>query len=185
MTPTTTQTAPQRFPDRPLNEATERWWIAKVKPRQEKLLAADFFRTGIEYYLPLYAKNTPRPGTTLKRIFQVPLFPGYIAFAQNQPHDIYRSGRVVNLLEIKHQKRFIHELNQIYFALQGNAPLEPAGDTISEGSMVKIIHGPFTGLEGIVSKDASSLYLILTVECLGRATLKIDRTWIKEIEEEL
>ena len=180
---TTNTPAPQRFPERPLNEATERWWIAKVKPRQEKLCAADFFKTGIEYYLPLYLKNTPRPGTTHRRLFQVPLFPGYISFAQNQPHDIYRSGRVVNLIEIKHQQRFIHELNQVYFALQGNAPLEPVtSSAFSSGTPVKVIHGPFSGIEGIVVKDSAQLHLIMKVECLGIATLKIDRSWITEIE---
>ena len=179
-----TAPAPERFPDRPLDEADERWWVAKVKPRQEKLLAADFFRAGIEYYLPLYLKNTPRPGTSHPRLFHVPLFPGYIAFAQNQPHDIYRSGRVVNLIEIRHQKRFIHELNQVYFALQGKAPLEPVTEQFTEGTPVKIIHGPFAGIEGIVAHSASSMHLLLSVECLGRAILKIERSWIREIEEE-
>lgn len=63
--------APERFPDRPLNEAEEHWWVAKVKPRQEKLLAADFFQEGIEYYLPLYVKTLPVP---------VPATPVYFMF---------------------------------------------------------------------------------------------------------
>jgi hypothetical protein len=176
--------APARFPDRPLDQATERWWVAKVKPRQEKQLAADFFKDGIEYYLPLYIKNTPRPGTTHRRLFQVPLFAGYISFAQNQPHNIYRSGRVVNLIEIRHQQRFIRELNQIYFALQGNAPLEPVTDTFQEGTRVRIIHGPFTGVEGLVSRDPASTKLMLSVECLGSAALTIERSWIIPVEEE-
>ncbi len=175
--------APPRFPDRPLDQAQERWWVAKVKPRQEKQLAADFYKDGIEYYLPLYVKNTPRPGTKHNRIFHVPLFSGYISFAQNQPHDIYKSGRVVNLIEIRHQQRFIRELNQIYYAQKGNAPLEPVGDTFAEGTPVKIIHGPFAGICGIVSKDPLSTRLILSVECLGNAALQIERSWIKQIEE--
>jgi hypothetical protein len=175
--------APERFPDRPLNEAEERWWVAKVKPRQEKLLAADFFQEGIEYYLPLYVKNTPRPGTSHPRLFHVPLFPGYIAFAQNQPHAIYRSGRVVNLIEIRHQQRFIRELNQVYIALNAKAPLEPVTEQFPEGSTVTIIHGPFAGIEGVVVKSASSLQLMLSVECLGRAVLKIERAWIRGAEE--
>jgi transcription antitermination factor NusG len=174
---------PQRFPDRPLDLAMERWWVAKVKPRQEKQLAADFYNDGIEYYLPLYVKNTPRPGTKHRRIFNIPLFAGYISFAQNNPHDIYTSGRVVNLIEIRHQQRFVRELNQIYYAQQGKAPLEPVGDTFAEGTPVKIIHGPFTGICGIVSKDPSSKLLILSVECLGNAALQIERSWIKQIEE--
>ncbi|MBN1575274.1 MAG: hypothetical protein JW913_01885 [Chitinispirillaceae bacterium] len=173
---------PTRYPDRPLDQATERWWVAKVKPRQEKQLAADFLKEGIEYYLPLYEKNTPRPGTKHRRIFHVPLFPGYISFAQNQPHDIYRTGRVVNIIEILHQKRFVKELSQIYYALQGNAPLQPITDTFAEGTLVKIIHGPFAGIVGIVDKDPASTRLILSVECLGNAALTIERSWIREIE---
>ena len=184
MSKASTTTTPARYPDQPLNQATERWWVAKVKPRQEKLLAADFLDEGIEYFLPLYAKNTPRPGTTHHRIFNVPLFPGYISFAQNQPHNIYRSGRVVNLIEIRHQRRFIHELNQIYFALLGNAPIEPVFDTFREGALVKITHGPFTGIEGIVSKDPASNRLILSVECLGNAALTIERSWITPVMQD-
>ena len=174
---------PPRFPDRPLDQATERWWVAKVKPRQEKQLAVDFFKEGIEYYLPLYRKNTPRPGTKHRRIFHVPLFPGYISFAQNQPHNIYSSGRVVNIIEIRHQQRFVRELNQIYFALQGNAPLEPMGDAFTEGTPVKVIYGPLAGIEGIVCKDTASTRLILSVECLGSAALTIERSWVREIDE--
>jgi transcription antitermination factor NusG len=132
--------------------------------------------------LPLYARNTPRPGTKHKRIFHVPLFPGYICFAQNQPHNIYRSGRIVNLIEIKHQRRFIRELNQIYFALQGNAPIEPVNDAFPEGTLVKIIHGPLTGIQGVVSKDPASNRLILSVEGLGNASLTIERSWLVEVE---
>lgn len=174
-------TFPVRYPERPLDQAEERWWIAKVKPRQEKQLAVDLYRERIEYYLPLYAKNTPRPGTTHPRIFHVPLFPGYVAFAQNQPHNIFLTGRVVNLIEIRHQQRFIREMNQVYFALQGNAPLKPATGNIGKGSFVKVLHGPFAGICGMVSRDSSSTRLILSVECLGNAELTIDRGWIEEI----
>ncbi len=178
--------APARFPERPIHQASERWWIAKVKPRQEKQLAEDFFKDGIEYYLPLFVKNTPRPGTKHPRLFRVPLFPGYISFAQEKPHQIFTSGRVVNLIEIRHQKRFMRELDQIYLALQGEAPLTPiCGEVALEtGTPVKIIHGPFSGIEGIVEKSSSSSRLILSVECLGMAALTIERSWIQEVEEQ-
>jgi hypothetical protein len=64
---------PSRFPDVPIEQAKERWWIAKVKPRQEKQLAFDFLEFGIEYYLPLYEKLTIRPGTNKKRYFSISL----------------------------------------------------------------------------------------------------------------
>ena len=33
---------PARFPKRTIREATDPWWIVKVKSRQEKALANDF-----------------------------------------------------------------------------------------------------------------------------------------------
>lgn len=173
---------PSRFPDRPLDAANEKWWVAKVKPRQEKLLAEDFLHYHIEYYLPLYVRNTPRKGSKSPRLFHIPLFPGYIAFSQDKPNNIFSSGRVVNLIEIKNQKRFIRQLNQIYFLLQGNAPVEPAGETYDEGTEVEIIKGPFVGTRGILSKNTAA-GIILNVDCLGVATLKIDIAWVKQVGE--
>lgn len=90
---------------------------------------------------------------------------------------------MVNLIEIRHQQRFIRELNQVYIALNAKAPLEPVTEQFPEGSTVTIIHGPFAGIEGVVVKSASSLQLMLSVECLGRAVLKIERAWIRGAEE--
>lgn len=182
-----TATAPSRFPERPIHAATEKWWIAKVKPRQEKLLAQDFFENGIEYYLPLYIKNTPRTGSKSPRLFQIPLFAGYISFAQEKPHDIYTSGRVVSIIEVRHQKRFITEMNQIYCLLQGNAPLSPIIEEQQHsppGTPVLITHGPFTGTRGIIHQNSTESEIILSVECLGNASLKIDPAWIKEDKSE-
>jgi transcription antitermination factor NusG len=170
---------PSRYPDRPISEATARWWIAKVKPRQEKQLAAHFLKENIEYYLPLYRKNSPRPGTKTSRIFHTPLFPGYICFAQDIPHSVYNSGRVVNLIEVRSQKRFIAELEQIYRALQGNFHLEPVTDFFQPGTPVEIIHGPLRGIRGTVVSDKSRSRLILTVDGLGRAELQVDKSNIK------
>lgn len=182
----TATSPPMRFPDRPIDAAEHRWWIAKVKPRQEKQLALDFFNEEIEYFLPLYTKNTPRTGTGSRRLFQIPLFPGYICFAQETPHRIYLSGRVVNLIEIRHQKRFIRELNQIYFVCKGSFPLEPHGEAnhLLPGTPVAITVGPLKGLTGTVIKGSGASRLILSVTGLGNAAVQIDNSWLQVLEPE-
>jgi hypothetical protein len=173
---------PPRYPDRPLDQAAEKWWVAKVKPRQEKQLAQDFYKEDIEYYLPLSIKNTPRTGSKTPRLFHVPLFPGYISFAQEKPHNIFSTGRVVTIIEVIHQQRFIRELNQIYNLLKGNAPLEPVAGNLTDGTPMQIIQGPFAGAKGIIYKSLTPSTIILSVDCLGNAALKIDRSWLKEID---
>jgi transcription antitermination factor NusG len=177
-------TPPSRYPERPIVQAEAKWWIAKVKPRQEKQLAFDFMNFGIEYYLPLYNKVTFRPGTNKKRTFIVPLFPGYICFTQDVPKDIYRTGRVVNLIEVRNQKRFINELSQIYMALEKGFTLEPVDFPFDIESKVEIISGTLKGVRGIVAKIKSNRRLILSVECLGQAAVQVDMGQVKVIDDE-
>lgn len=166
---------PSRFPDRPIEQAATRWWIAKVKPRQEKALAFDFIGTGIEYYLPLYKRVYTRPGQlTRKRVFLLPLFPGYIAFSQDTPHDIFKTGRVVSILEIRNQQRFIIELSQIYQTLELGFSMIPLEGGIQLGSEVEIAAGPLLGVRGNVTEIRQERLLVLSVEGMGRALVKVD-----------
>jgi transcription antitermination factor NusG len=175
-------TPPVRFPDRPLSDASERWWIAKVKPRQEKLLAEDLLEKNIEYFLPLVVKNTPRPGTKHPRLFNVPLFPGYLCFAQDTPKNIFSTGRVVNLMEVRNQSRFIRECDQVLRVIQGQIPIDTL-DEFVEGMPVVIEYGPLKGLQGIVAEIRGNSRLVLSVEGLGRACVTIENSWVKTIEE--
>jgi transcription antitermination factor NusG len=170
-----------RYPDRPLSEAPERWWIAKVKPRQEKLLAVDLRERHVEYFLPLIIKNTPRPGAKSARLFTVPLFPGYICFAQNTPKDIFSTGRVVNLMDVRNQGRFIRECDQILRVINGQVPIAPLEEYVA-GMPVAVEFGPLKGLEGIIAEVRGNSRLVLSVEGLGRACVTIDNNWVRRIE---
>ena len=172
---------PYPFPDAPIEQARERWWIAKVKPRQEKQLAFDFLESGIEYYLPLYRKLTVRPGTNKKRCFLVPLFPGYICFAQNVPQDIFRTGRVVNLIEIKNQSRFIKEISAVYMALEHGLAVEPVSQPVVMQSQVEVISGILKGIRGVVASLKNQLSLILEVNGLGAAAVHIDISQVRVV----
>ncbi|MDO5577630.1 MAG: hypothetical protein Q4F84_11195, partial [Fibrobacter sp.] len=114
----TAKTPPARFPDRQIDQAQGRWWLVKTKSRQEKQLAFDFLDMGIEYYLPMYTKTCSvlsKPGCKCKkRSYTLPLFSGYMAFAQDSPHSIYKTGRAAQIIEVKNQQRFVKELSLIY-----------------------------------------------------------------------
>ncbi len=172
---------PSRFPNEPIEQAKERWWIAKVKPRQEKQLAFDFLENGVEYYLPLYPKLAIRPGTNKKRYFSVPLFPGYISFAQNVPEDIFRTGRVVNLIEIKNQIRFIKEISAVYMAFECGLTVEPVTQPVEVQSKVEVVSGVLKGIQGVVSSIKSQVSLILEVDGLGSAAVHVNATQIRLI----
>lgn len=176
---------PSRFPDREIDKAAERWWIAKTKSRQEKQLAFDLFEKGIEYYLPLYKRTYIRPARPgckgKKRYFELPLFPGYVAFAQDSPHDIYKTGRVVQLIEVKNQPRFIRELSLIYHSFNSGHVVLPVTHSIEPEMDVEILGGVLRGVRGKVLKIRNSRFLVLSVEGMGKAIVKVDAGLVKPV----
>jgi len=173
---------PARFPgDRPLDKADGKWWIAKVKPRQEKLLAFDLIEANIEYYLPMYTKVTLRRGSKKRRTSILPLFPGYICFAQDVPQNIYSTGRVVRLIQVKIQDRFIRELIQIERALLNGYALTPVNEKFTIEEEVEVAVGSLQGIRGTIASIRSDRKLLLTVEGLGKATLEIEMYMVKKV----
>ncbi|MBD3392791.1 MAG: hypothetical protein GF418_11870 [Chitinivibrionales bacterium] len=177
---------PARYPARRIHEAEAPWWIAKVKPRQEKALAFDLMRLETEYYLPMYTKVTRRRDNNKPRKSVLPLFPGYLSFCASAGthRQVYATGRIVNLVEVRHQKHFMDELEQIYFTLDLGMPLEPLTDigNLSPGMLVQVQSGPLHGIRGTISRIQGTHKLILSVEGLGRAALTVDASVVKPVE---
>lgn len=176
---------PARFPDRAISEAQFPWYVAHVKPRQEKATADDFRRLAVEYYLPLATKVTRRRDNNKPRKSVLPLFPGYICFAaaKEMHYRLYATGRLATIIEIKHQKRFMAELGQIYSLLEKGVPLEPCDFQFTEGTVVCIQSGPLRGIKGVVTSIKHADRLILSVEGLGQAIMTIGATMVKPVEE--
>jgi transcription antitermination factor NusG len=176
---------PARFPARPIGKAEGPWWIAKVKPRQEKALAFDLVRNHIEYYLPMVVHVTRRRDNNKPRKSVLPLFPGYISFCGTEavPRDIYRTGRVVSIITIKYQERFIREIGQIYQAIETGAVLDPLSVSYSPGTTVVVSAGPLRGLTGVIARVQDSDRLVLSVAGLGQASMVIDAAMVKPVDD--
>jgi transcription antitermination factor NusG len=174
---------PARFPERPIDQAEAPWWVAKIKPRQEKAVAADFINKNIEYYLPLVTKITRRKDNNKPRKSILPLFAGYISLTTKKEtlRDVWATGRIVSILEIKHQKHFMEELMQIYNILEKGIMLEPCLESFPEGTPVSVQSGPLRGIKGVVSKVYNQSKLILSVEGLGQAVVTVDAALVKPL----
>lgn len=177
-------TPPSRHPARAITDAASRWWVAKLKPRQEKAFAADLLRNDIEYYLPMVTHVTRRRDNNKPRKSILPLFPGYISFAQDVPNNIFTGGRVAGIIEVHDQQRFVHELSQIYSALESGAVLEPLLDHFDPGMRVRVRSGALRGLEGTVARVRGENRLVLEVEPFGRAMVTVDSSLVEPISEQ-
>lgn len=151
------------------------WWIAKVKPRQEKVFAFDLLEQGIDYYLPFYEKKTKRNDGKIRKS-QLVLFPSYVPFIIENPFNLLRKDRVVTFLPIGIQQKFKKNLQFILLANQTSTLIEPVTDyeKYEEGNTVEIIDGCLTGATGkIVMYAIDKGTVILSIAYLGFAKVEI------------
>jgi transcriptional antiterminator RfaH len=176
---------PARFPQRPIAEAKAPWFVAHVKPRQEKAMADDCLRLGVEYYLPLFTRVTRRKDNNKPRKSILPLFPGYLSFAGTKEtvRALYATGRVANVIEIKQQKKFIGELGQVYNLLEKGMPLEPCCIPYRSGDEVVIASGPLRGIRGVIMSVNNRNRLLISVEALGRAMATVDAATVLPVDK--
>lgn len=146
-------------------------------------MAFELLERQMEYFLPLYTKVMRRKDNNKPRKSVLPLFPGYICFNTNAPHGLYSSGRVVNLIQIRHQKRFLVELSQIEAVCLGKGSIEPYLEPYEAGEYVRILCGPMMGVVGMVTRGGSQRKLVLSVEGMGRALLTLEQQIVQRISE--
>lgn len=146
------------------------WWVARTKSRQEKALAWDLKAKGIPYYLPLVAQ--PRKCKNRMRTSVLPLFNGYIFFQgdQRERSEALRTGRIAQVLDVANQQRLTGELAALSSATQARLGLVLC-DFVPKGQRVRIISGPFQGLEGIVKMLKGKKRLILNLEVIRQAAV--------------
>lgn len=158
------------------------WWVAKVKPRQEKAFAFDLLEQGIDYYLPFYEKKTKRSDGKFRKSTLV-LFPSYVPFVSEKPYGLLKKNRLATILSIEAQKRFKKEINQIYLAHTIDSILEPAPMKMPAevGDAIEIIAGPLIGVQGMLSEiTIEKAKVILEVKGLGNVKIFIDIRMIKK-----
>jgi hypothetical protein len=157
------------------------WWVAKVKPHQEKAFAFDLLKRGVDYCLPCYEKKALRSDGKFRKSILV-LFPSYVPFISEKPYDFLKLGRIATILPIKAQERFKKELHYLFLANASGTPIEPVLKTeqFLRGEPVEIIAGPLSGATGVVvdiKNDKRAV--VLSIDGLGCAKIIINVREIK------
>jgi transcription termination/antitermination protein NusG len=159
-----------------------KWMVLCTKSRQEKAIAQYLDSRQFHYYLPLIDRVNYIRGR--KFTSRVPLFPGYI-FLRGAAEHWYAAvdtGRVSHVLEVKDQVRLDSELQQLQRAIEREAELELYPFAVV-GRRCRVVKGPLSGLEGIITQRDRRDRLVLHVDVLGRgAALEIDLDLIEPVE---
>ena len=140
-----------------------------VKPRTEKKVAEYCKLYGIDFYLPM--RENTRVVQRRKISVVMPLFSGYVFVrllpAQKLP--LQQTNLLVRILEPSNPRKLLRDLVMVRRALRANPALTTT-TPLTEGRLVRIISGPFLGIEGRVARITAKMKVVLNIDMIGQAT---------------
>jgi len=158
------------------------WHVLYLRPRCEKKVA-EFCRIhGLNYYLPLReeTKIYQRRKVTVHK----PLFPSYFfsSFDGEGRLSLLKTNNVLRILEPTSRRQLLHELAQVRKALTVD-PTLAACSAIKAGRRVRILGGPFAGVEGVIQSLKGQMKVCLNVDMIGRAVaVEVDREYLEVVD---
>lgn len=145
------------------------WKVLFVKPRTEKKVAEYCKLYGIDFYLPM--REQTRVVQRRKVSVVMPLFSGYVFVrllpAQKLP--LQQTNLLVRILEPSNPRKMLRDLIMVRRALRANPTLTQVRP-LTKGRHVRIIDGPFQGIEGRVARLTSTMKVVLNIDMIGQAT---------------
>lgn len=142
------------------------WWAMYTMSRREKELMRFLRAKEIPFYCPLVARKSRSPSGRV-RTSHVPLFPSYVFVnaTGEQRQQSLKSNCISKTIEIEDTGSIITDLCQIRQLVEANAPLTQEA-RIQPGQPVRVVSGPFMGIEGIVLSRRGEERLLVAVRFL-------------------
>jgi transcriptional antiterminator RfaH len=151
-----------------------RWYLVRTKPNAEAIAVSNLGRQGYEVYFPRLLQSMPSRGRWRDRI--VPLFPGYLFLRLDegrQPLAPVRSTQgVTNAVRFGPNYAIVPDA--VIEELRARASPETGMHRLclraclAPGARVRILAGPFEGLEGVFEREAGSDRAIVLLSVLGQ-----------------
>jgi transcription antitermination factor NusG len=150
--------------------AERRWYALSLRSRYEKKAHADLVSRGIESFLPLI-EEVHVWSDRKKRVLE-PLFRGYL-FVRTDLRDrisILQAPGVIRFVQIGARLSSIPEEQIDWVRIIIGHPKSVQRETfLSDGERVRIIGGPFKGVEGIVLSVRGSTRVVLSLDCIAQS----------------
>jgi len=146
----------------------QNWKVLFVKPKTEKKVAEYCELYRIPFYLPMREKD--RVYQRRKVVTHLPVFPGYVfaQFSDSQRLQLLQTNLLVRVLVPARPRLMLRDLVMVRRALHADPALMPT-KPLQKGRMVRIVSGPFMGIEGRVARMAGTMRVVINVELIGQA----------------
>jgi transcription antitermination factor NusG len=161
------------------------WSVLWTHSNSERLVDDQLKSKGFDTFLPLIKAWSRRRG--VQSTISLPMFPGYV-FVRH-PLD---KGRYVDMLSARGIVRVLgerwdrpasissEEIDAIRRVANADVPVFPH-PFLTQGQSVRIVHGPLTGVEGLlVSSNPRKGLLVVSVELLQRSVaVEVESTQVQ------
>lgn len=148
-----------------MKESADRCWYAVyVRSRFEKKVHRGFQEKGIESFLPLV--ETWRQWSDRRKKVSEPLFRGYvfvhIRYRQEYVKVLETEG-VVRFIAINNVASIIRDRDIEWIRILAGEPdtISTVRASLPPGQRVRVVAGPFSGLEGVVAKDGRDSKMVV------------------------
>ena len=163
------------------------WYAVYVRSHHEKKVYQLFLKKGIESSLPLI--KTTRQWSDRKKKVEVPLFRGYVFVRIDigiEKLNILKTDGVVKFIGIRNEPSRIQD-EQIFWV---HMMVEESNTVQNEkeipvGQKVRVIAGPFKGVEGVVMRAGNQSRLVVVIESIMHAvSVEISPNYLENIKKQ-
>jgi len=153
----------------------DHWYLVHTKPSAEATAQRNLLRQGYEVYYPRLVRSAVRAGRRRERISA--LFPRYLFV---RVHEGVQALSPVNSSKgvaavVRFGSQYAHVPERVVRELRGRADAESglhrlrAEEELIRGATVRVISGPFEGLEGVFERRTGAERVTVLLTLLGQS----------------
>ena len=150
----------------------QNWYVLYTKPRHEFKAASQLEEYNLQNYLPTV--TTLKQWSDRKKKVTEPIFRSYIFFrgTEKERLDALQLPSIVSTVCFRGEPAIVPEwqIDNLKKMLEGNPQIFVC-EQITTGTRVKVVSGPFEGVEGIVTYVQNQRNLAVSIETLHRSIL--------------
>ncbi len=159
-----------------MNSADRQWYAIYTRSRHEKTVASRLEEKQIEVFLPL--RKVLRRWKDRRKEVLMPLFSSYVfvRIPDTRKLSVLQTPGVVQILSEKGKPLPIPEdqIASIQILVESGLNYDPY-PYLKEGSLVSVVRGPLSGVQGILLEKRKKHLLVLSVDLIQQsAALQVD-----------
>ena len=167
----------------------KKWFAARTRDKQELAIRDKLVQMEVEYFLP--TRKEARQLKTRKKVVEVPYIRNLIFIRATKQEAIdlpNKFGLAVFYIPDRVKKGMLvvpDKQMRDFMQVMDLSPDAVDFDTESLviGGKVRVVKGEMVGIEGSIVSKPNSTYIIIHINGVLKASVKVLKSWLKPIEE--